>query len=190
MSHVFTDCNATLVLANSSVVVVYIDLINFASVFVMQFTANITSTVRPAQSITTASSATWDSRPVGAAYPGRQRNESNGGASTSTTFNIAVPTITSALNQTSLLETPDTPVPRVNIGEEITYVTTLTLPEEQMRLSMTVTTPSGLLLRSAYVASIGRQIISPVVSVLAIPTLMTTSTVFSISRKLRMCLTT
>ena len=74
VSHVFTDCNATLVLANSSVVVVYIDLINLASVFVMQFTAIITSTVRTAQPlITTASKLSSSGR--GLSGPAAQREQ-------------------------------------------------------------------------------------------------------------------
>lgn len=163
----FVDSAASVTFSNTSFAIIYLDLIKLGSTFTFSFKANLTEHVRPQESIISTIGTKWTSTPSISLFPGRVRNETNGWATNSNTFKMQRPTITSKLNRTSLPETTNSPSPRVNIGEEITYEVTFKLPETEMNLQLQVATPSGLVLRGGYVSWIGARISSPILSVLS-----------------------
>ncbi len=164
------------------------------------YTATINTSVTPAQVVQNTAKLTWTSlpgtngttnNPTGGQTPGNPgtttgerdgsltQPQDNYVTSASATFTVNVPTLTQVVHSTSLVGTTGT---NVNVGEQVTYWVTATLPEATFSggLNLSDALPPGLTYVSSQIVSIGSQISGSALGVGASGTLSASNVVFNL----------
>ena len=145
---------------NSTYFTVFFELMRLnGEVMTAQYQAILIDKVRPNEVITQNVYTEYTSTPTGFKLPGRFHNSpATAWASNLITMTVKLPTIVTNVDRTDIVETSESPIVLLNVGEVVVYRTRVVFPETQSDAVIVVTLPTGIIFQSASVISIGSTI--------------------------------